>query len=86
MKYRKLRIAWSVAWGAVAVLLGVLWVRSYWCRDEFTWNPETKESVRLYSAFGGVLVERSPLPVLVFEGKFWGIDTARLDGPPELPM
>ena len=28
MKYRKLRIAWSVAWGVVAVLLCVLWVRS----------------------------------------------------------
>ena len=30
MKFRKLRIAWSVAWGVVAVLLCVLWVRSYW--------------------------------------------------------
>ena len=30
MKYRKLRIAWSVGWGVVAVLLIVLlWVRSY---------------------------------------------------------
>jgi hypothetical protein len=29
MKYRKLRIAWSVVWGVVAVLLCVLWVRSY---------------------------------------------------------
>ena len=29
MKYRKPRIAWSVAWGVVAVLLCVLWVRSY---------------------------------------------------------
>jgi hypothetical protein len=33
MKYRKLRIAWSVAWGVVAVLLCVLWVRSYWQSD-----------------------------------------------------
>jgi hypothetical protein len=30
MKYRKLRIAWSVGWGVAAVLLCVLWVRSYW--------------------------------------------------------
>jgi hypothetical protein len=30
MKYRKLRIAWSVVWGVVAVLLLVLWVWSYW--------------------------------------------------------
>ena len=29
MKHRKLRIAWSVAWGIVTVLLCVLWVRSY---------------------------------------------------------
>jgi hypothetical protein len=29
MKHRKLRIAWSVAWGVVAVLLIALWVRSY---------------------------------------------------------
>jgi hypothetical protein len=29
MKYRKLRILWSVAWGVVAVLLCAWWVRSY---------------------------------------------------------
>ena len=29
MKHRKQRIAWSVAWGVLAVLLCVLWVRSY---------------------------------------------------------
>ncbi len=33
MKHRKLRIAWSVAWGIVAVLLVALWVRSYWVGD-----------------------------------------------------
>ena len=33
MKYRKLRIAWSVAWGVAPVLLAVLWVRSYWWSD-----------------------------------------------------
>jgi hypothetical protein len=30
MKHRKLRIAWSVAWGVVTVLLVTLWVQSYW--------------------------------------------------------
>src|SRR4051812_47765657 len=30
MKFRKLRIAWSVVWGVVAVLLILLWARSYW--------------------------------------------------------
>jgi hypothetical protein len=33
MKYRNLRIAWSVAWGVVCLLLVVLWVRSYWWAD-----------------------------------------------------
>jgi hypothetical protein len=34
MKHRKLRIAWSVAWEVVAVLLVALWVRSYWTATE----------------------------------------------------
>jgi hypothetical protein len=33
MEYRNLRIAWSVAWGIFAVLLCVLWVRSYWWNE-----------------------------------------------------
>ncbi|HEX4412258.1 MAG TPA: hypothetical protein VH107_01430 [Lacipirellulaceae bacterium] len=32
MKHRKLRIAWSVAWGLGGVLLFALWVRSFWWR------------------------------------------------------
>jgi hypothetical protein len=30
MDYRKLRVAWSVGWGVLCLLLIVLWVRSYW--------------------------------------------------------
>jgi hypothetical protein len=33
MRFRKLRIAWSVAWGFACVLLIVLWVRSYFRTD-----------------------------------------------------
>src|SRR5262245_56059937 len=33
---RGLRIAWSVWWGILCVLLVVLWVRSYWFKDELT--------------------------------------------------
>ena len=33
MRYRKLRIAWSVVWGLAAVLLIVLWVRSCYTSD-----------------------------------------------------
>jgi hypothetical protein len=35
MKFRKLRIAWSVVCGIACVLLVVLWVRSYWWCDMF---------------------------------------------------
>src|SRR3954468_5746589 len=30
MRFRKLRLAWSVLWGVGCVLLILLWVRSYW--------------------------------------------------------
>ena len=33
MKNHKLRIAWSVTWAIVAVLLVGVWVRSYWWAD-----------------------------------------------------
>ena len=33
MRFRKLRIAWSVSCAVVAVLLMVLWVRSFWTID-----------------------------------------------------
>ena len=33
MRFRKLRIAWSVGCGIASVLLIVLWVRSYWWHD-----------------------------------------------------
>src|SRR6478609_7250090 len=36
MRFRKLRIAWSVAWGLACVLLIVLWVRSYWWCDTYS--------------------------------------------------
>jgi hypothetical protein len=51
MKHRKLRIAWSVAWGIVAVLLIVSWARSYW------WI----EAIRLpYMGHGAVQVVSIP--------------------------
>src|SRR5262245_36109213 len=35
MRFKKLRIAWSVFWGLASILLIVLWVRSYWWNDIF---------------------------------------------------
>jgi hypothetical protein len=64
MKYRKLRIAWSVAWGVVAVLLCVLWVRSYWRYDliegmSFTGSAITKY-FRCASARGQITILAVP--------------------------
>jgi hypothetical protein len=42
MRFRKLRIAWSVAWGVVCVLLIVLWVRSYWWYDTLAIYPSSR--------------------------------------------
>ena len=50
MKHRKLRIAWSVAWGIVAVLLVALWVRSYWRLDTLSPSRTTNIDNRLQSA------------------------------------
>jgi hypothetical protein len=41
MKHRKLRIAWSVAWGLAAVLLVALWVRSY-RRHDIVYLPDNR--------------------------------------------
>ena len=38
-RFRKLRIAWSVFWGVLAVLLCVQWVRSYWWVDAIGVDP-----------------------------------------------
>src|SRR6478672_7388084 len=35
LRFRRLRIAWSVAWSTAAVLIIALWVRSYWRFDAF---------------------------------------------------
>jgi hypothetical protein len=45
MKHRKLRIAWSVAWGILAVLLIVLWVRSYRIREVYFGEVRSAEKV-----------------------------------------
>jgi hypothetical protein len=41
MRFRKLRIAWSLVWGLIAVLLIVLWMRSFWWADNFGYQGAT---------------------------------------------
>src|SRR5262245_8875502 len=59
MRFRKLRIAWSVVWGVAAVLLLVLWVRSYWRLDEFGCDgaPSTEAVISQNGTLSASIVE-----------------------------
>ena len=52
MRFRKLRIAWSVVWSVLALLLVVLWVRSYWFFDQFVQRRSVTDYVA-YTTFQG---------------------------------
>src|SRR5690242_16792314 len=49
MRYRKLRIAWSVAWAILAVLLIALWVRSYSWTDIIPYKRLTSCRGKVYA-------------------------------------
>jgi hypothetical protein len=56
MRFRKLRIAWSVAWGILCLLVIVFWVRSYRWFDEFAFLVDNSQSViSIQSTWEGVL-------------------------------
>jgi hypothetical protein len=52
MKYRKLRIAWSIGWGVACLLLVVLWVRSYWTIDYMRLRPMSRSEFTFWSMQG----------------------------------
>src|SRR4051794_1070164 len=54
MKFRKLRIAWSMAWGLACVLLIVLWVRSYKYVDTLDWHTKGQREIWFASMSGVV--------------------------------
>jgi hypothetical protein len=56
MKHRNLRLAWSVAWGLVALLLVVLWVRSYWWETYLHVNRATSGRVYVEGQCGEVFI------------------------------
>ncbi len=60
MNYRKLRIAWSVFWGVVAVLLVVLWVRSYWQSDSLSHYNSPINGITSGSERGVVYLSQTP--------------------------
>ena len=60
MRFRKLRIAWSVVCGLAAVLLCVLWVRSYWWLDVASGPRLSGRNCVLASVHGKVLFGSEP--------------------------
>jgi hypothetical protein len=61
MRLRKLRIAWSVGWGVVVVLLIVLWVRSYYIGDVVQWSVTKWCGLQFTSTQGQLDVRRYSL-------------------------
>jgi hypothetical protein len=55
MRFRKLRIAWSVMCGIACVLLIALWVRSYRCAEMFGHNQDGTFRVTAFSARGRIV-------------------------------
>jgi hypothetical protein len=64
MRFRKFRIAFSIACGFACVLLIVFWVRSYWRVEHFLWNRTTNSfCVSIYP--GQVALESINGPVMM---------------------
>jgi hypothetical protein len=57
MRFRKLLIAWSVLWGFAALLLILLWVRSYMRVDKI-WRPTTTKNSWVVWTFRGRVLAR----------------------------
>jgi hypothetical protein len=57
MRFRKLRIAFSVTCIVACVLLIALWVRSYWCWDDVAWRLTTKRGFLVSSQSGGAVLD-----------------------------
>jgi hypothetical protein len=68
MRYRKLRIAWSVLCAVTCVLLIVLWVRSYWWSYD-AFGPMSKSRAVALSSHQGrlsVIVQQTEIPMWHF--------------------
>jgi hypothetical protein len=64
MKFRKLRIAWSVLCGIFCVLLIVLWLRSYWVIDGIVRDYQgsgVQTRVSIIAVQGTLMFARHPI-------------------------
>jgi hypothetical protein len=63
MRFRKLRIAWTVGWGLVAVLSVVWCMRSYWHWDTIWGRVAANKSIVIQSLGGRIAVLTLPYGV-----------------------
>jgi hypothetical protein len=61
MRFRKLRIAWSVGWGVLGLLLILFWVRSHRAEDRAQ-GRLASVGIRLYSSRGWVVLFKNSAP------------------------
>ena len=71
MRFRKLRIAWSVFWGLAAVLLIVLWVRSYWWATNIQTPVIASRGFQCGLKTGSIFVRYWPFDAQSQTGIFW---------------
>jgi hypothetical protein len=73
MKYRKLRIVWSVVWGIICLLVVALWVRSYWKNDQIVHRVSATEYVALTAMRGQIAIGGSNDQMYVsrFQRDYW---------------
>jgi hypothetical protein len=56
MRFRKLRIAWSVGWGVLCLLAIVFWIRSYHRVDLLIWKLANTVELHARSLSGALSV------------------------------
>jgi hypothetical protein len=71
MRYRKLRIAWSVFWGFACVLLIVLWVRSYFSFS--LWEYGSRTSYAQVLVMKGEIIVKTKWPTRLSGGQWAAI-------------
>jgi hypothetical protein len=79
MKFRNLRIAWSVGWGLLAVLLCMLWVRSHSIYDAIGWHSKTSMYYSLSSQYGHITFVKGYSPIITTAGVNYSIGHKALE-------
>ena len=89
-RFRKLRIAWSVGWGILALLLLGLWVRSYWAGDYINYISSPSGRINSVGSIYGTLRFSFDKQSFRHPGQDWGwhVYSQWLDEPetPEIEM